>query len=117
MGVFYVDLEIGDPQGERYESVRAMVDSGATYSSLPVLLLNRLGVVPHDTRALLLADGSRIRRDFGRAWIRLDGRQDITSVIFSGSEAPALLGAVTLEQFGLGIDTVKSQLISVDGVT
>ena len=40
MRIFYVDAEIGDPQGERYETVRALVDSGAAYTILPTSLLN-----------------------------------------------------------------------------
>ena len=36
MGVFQIELEIGDPQGERYRTVSALVDSGATYTCCPV---------------------------------------------------------------------------------
>ena len=30
MGLFHVPIEIGDPQGERYERIDALVDTGAT---------------------------------------------------------------------------------------
>jgi hypothetical protein len=31
MGIFHVPIEIGDPRGERFESVEALVDTGATF--------------------------------------------------------------------------------------
>ena len=34
MGVFQVEIEIGDPNGMRFESVEAMVDSGASYTMI-----------------------------------------------------------------------------------
>lgn len=114
MGIFNVKLEIGNPQGERYEVVEAMVDSGSTYTTLPASLLQRLGVSPHDTRTFELADGSRIQRGFGRTWMRLEGKEDISPVVFWRYDVPPLLGAVTLEIFSLGIDPVNSRLIPVN---
>ena len=116
MGTFQVEMEIGDPQGQRYERVNALVDSGATYSTVPSSMLRSLGVVPHGTRRFVMADGTRIERDFGRTWVRLDGQEDIVPVIFSDDDALPLLGAVTLEIFSLGIDPVNSRLIPVDGL-
>ena len=43
MGVFRVEMEIGDPQGERYESVEAMVDSGASYTMIPGVAAPKFG--------------------------------------------------------------------------
>ena len=116
MGTFQVQMEIGDPQGQRYERVEALVDSGATYSTLPASLLRSLGVTPHSTRRFVMADGSRIEREFGQTWARLDGQESIVPVIFGDDNALPLLGAVTLEIFGLGIDPVNSRLIPVDGL-
>ena len=116
MGTFQVEMEIGDPQGRRYERVDALVDSGATYSTLPASMLRSLGVVPHSTRRFVMADGTRIERDFGQTWARLNGQEGIVPVIFGDDNALPLLGAVTLEIFGLGIDPVNSRLIPVDGL-
>ena len=115
MGTFRVEIQIGDPQGERYEAVDALVDSGATYTTLPPSLLRRLGVVPHTKRGFVLADGTRIYRDFGQTWVRLNGERSISPVVFGDEDAAPLLGAVTLEIFGLGIDPVNTRLIQVDG--
>jgi predicted aspartyl protease len=114
MGIFNVELEIGDPEGRNYRVVEAMADSGATYTTLPESLLRGLGVESRSNRTFILADGSRIRRGFGQTWIRLEGEENISPVIFWDDEALPLLGAVTLEIFSLGIDPVNGRLIPLD---
>ncbi len=113
MGIFYVEVQIGDPQGERFETVRVLVDSGATHTTLPESLLNRLGVVPETSRPFTIADGSELERPLGYTRMRLAGESIVTPVAFCKDSEPALLGAVSLEIFGLGIDPVNSRLISV----
>ena len=114
MGTFTVPLEVADPRSRRYETVAALVDSGATCTALPVSMLQRLGVVAHGARRFVLADGRRVELGFGRIWIRLDGREEISPVVFQEDGTQPLLGAVTLEIFGLGIDPVQGRLIPVD---
>lgn len=114
MGTFTVMLGVGDPQGRRYEEVEAMVDSGAAYTVLPASILEGLGVEPHEDRGFVLADGHRVERGFGRTWLRLNGRQDMSPVVFWDENSTPLLGAVTLEIFGLSIDPVNARLVPVD---
>ena len=115
MGNFHITMEVGDAQGLRYEPVQALVDSGATYNILPAPLLSRLGVRPTESGSFILADGRRIQRDMGQTWVRLEGREYIAPVVFGGADTQPIVGAVTLEIFGLGIDPVKERLVSVDG--
>ena len=35
MGTFNADIEIGNPEGSRFETVNALVDTGASMTSLP----------------------------------------------------------------------------------
>ena len=114
MGIFNVALEIGDPQGQRYETVEAMVDSGAAYTIMPASLLDSLGVEARSSRTFILADGTRIRRGFGQTWMRLEGEEYISPVVFWDEGTTPLLGAVTLEIFSLGIDPVNNQLIPIE---
>ena len=113
MGTFNVQIEVGDPGGQNYETVEAMVDSGATFTFIPRSLLERLGVRRHDSMTFEIADGTEMDRDFGLTWIKLDGKQTISPVIFGDDGAAPLLGAVTLEILNLGIDPVNSRLIPV----
>ena len=113
MSTFLVTLEVDDPEGSRFENVDALVDTGATYTFFPAFLLSRLGVEPHRRMEFEIADGSRMERGFGRTWVRLDGNLEVTPVIFGNDEVTPLLGAVTLEIFGLGVDPVNRRLIPV----
>jgi len=47
MGTFSATIELGDPLGQRFESLDAVVDTGSTYTVVPASLLVRLGVVPY----------------------------------------------------------------------
>ena len=116
MGTFQVAIEVGDPDGQRYETVEALVDSGATYTTMPESLLRRLRVAPFSKRTFVLADGTRIERDFGQTWVRLDGEHAISPVVFGDEGAMPLLGALTLEVFSLGIDPVNKRLIPVESL-
>ncbi len=116
MGTFTVELEIGDPDGLRFESVEAMVDSGATFTAAPTSLLRDLGVVPLSSASFALADGRRTERAIGQTWVRLEDDLYIVPVVFGEDDARPLLGAVTLEIFRLGIDPVRGRLVPVDAL-
>lgn len=116
MGTFSVQIQVGDPSGQRFETIDATVDSGATYTVLPASLLERLDVDAHATRHFRLVDGSRVERRFGRTWLRIDGKADVSPVVFWDEGAMPLLGAVTLEILSLGIDPVNRRLIPVDAL-
>jgi carbon-monoxide dehydrogenase small subunit len=116
MGTFKVDVEIGDPQGERYEHVEALVDTGATYTVLPRPLLQRLGVEPHASATLRLADERVVEREVGQTWLRVGGRDVITLVVFADESAAPLLGAYALEGLLLAADPVGKRLVPVEGL-
>ncbi len=116
MGTFRVNIEIGDPQGQRFEPVEALVDTGATYTTVPASMLRRLGVAPISRGLFLLADGSRVERELGQTWIRIDGEAYIAPMVFGDENSQPLVGAVTLEIFRLGVDPVGRRLIPVPGL-
>src|SRR5574341_2232949 len=106
MGTFKVSMDIGDPQGQHFETVEALVDTGATYTVAPRSLLQRLGVVPHTHAPFLLADERQVEYDIGRTWVRFDGQMEIVLVVFGEEAAEPLVGAFTLEAFRLAPDPV-----------
>ena len=116
MGTFRVAIEIGDPRGERYEQVEALVDTGATYTTAPASLLHGLGVTPHDRVPFILADGRRIERDVGQTWVRVDGKSVISLVVFGEESEEALLGAYTLEGVRLTVDPANQRLVPTPGL-
>jgi len=113
MGTFRVRIEIGDATGERWETLEALVDTGATYTMLPAPLLRRLGVNPYTRDVFTLADGRQAEHDIGHGWIRVDGRTVITLVVFGEAAAEPLLGAYALEGLRLAPDPVGRRLMPV----
>jgi len=113
VGTFRVLIEVGDESRRRFESVEALVDTGASHTVLPRRLLEELGVRPHTRAQFLLADGRTVELEMGRAWVRIDGDEEITLVVFGDD---ALLGAVTLEELRLAPDPVGRRLLPVPGL-
>ena len=116
MGTFTVEIEVGDSLGGQFETIEALVDTGATYTMIPASVLNRLGVVPVAQMNFILADGQRIERDVGEASLRILGSSFHSPVVFANEDSNVLLGAVTLQIFGLGVDSLNERLIPVDGL-
>jgi predicted aspartyl protease len=116
MGTFHVDIEVGDPEGRRYEPVEALVDTGATYTSVARPMLDALGVEPHERAWFKLADGRHVEREIGRTWVRVGGRTELTLVVFADPGSPALLGAYALEGLRLAPDPVGRRLVPVPGL-
>jgi len=108
-----VTIEIGDPQGQRYEPMEALADTGSSYTWVPREVLARLGVLPQFRRDSLIADDRIIQRDMAVTMARYDGQALPTLVVFGDEGSMALLGAYTLEGFGLAVDPVNRRLVPV----
>jgi predicted aspartyl protease len=113
MGTFKVTIQVGDPQGTRYESVEALVDTGATYTRAPAPLLQALGVRRERTRLFQIADNRTVERATGQTFVRVEGIEVITIVVFGEPGEDSLLGAYTLEGAGFAVDPVRRLLIPV----
>ena len=115
MGTFKVNMGIGDPQGREYEPVETLMDTGATYTTIPGSLLRRLGVGADRQVEFELVDGSVIERDVGQTWVQINGDTAIVPVVFADEGSAPLLGAVTLEIFLLTVDPIRQRLVPVRG--
>ena len=116
MGTFYWPLEISSPDGLRWETVQALVDTGASHSVLPASLLRRLGVVPFRTVLHRIADGRRIPREIGETKLRVNGLEATRIVAFGDDDLPPLMGADTLQGILLVVDPVEERLIPTDAL-
>ncbi len=116
MGTFSAAIEIGDPTGFRFETVTALVDTGASLTTLPGSLLQSLGVIHHTEFTFVLADGREIQRPVGQTWIRVAGQSVITLVVFGDEDTEPLLGAYSLQGLMLGVDSPNEQLVPTDGL-
>jgi clan AA aspartic protease len=111
MGAFRVTIEIADKTGERFMQLDALVDTGATYTWVPASVLRQLGHSPDEQREFVLAHGRDVT--YGLAWllVRFDGRVRPTPITFGDEGTEPLLGVVTSEEFGLGVDAVNQRLV------
>ncbi len=110
MGTFPVSIGVGGSEHGPFETIEVLVDTGATYTVLPRPFLENLGVVPHARAPFVVADGREIELEIGRAWIRIDGREELSLVVFGEA---ALLGAFTLEALRLAPDPISRRLVPV----
>ncbi len=115
MGEFRYPLEVGDLQGQRFETVEALVDTGATFTVIPASVLERLGVPRQERLRFRLADDQVVELDAGETRVRLAGRTVYTVVVF-GQEGRALLGVVTLETALLAVDPVRQRLVPTEAL-
>ncbi len=115
MGVFRVPIEIGDFAGARFETVSALVDTGATYTMMPRSVLASLGINPEWRRTFALADGREREFEMAHATVRLDGATTTTIAVFGEEGAAPTLGAYTLEGFGLAVDPSGQRLVELAG--
>ncbi len=90
-----------------------MVDTGSTYAVFPESLLTGLGIAPREVRRFELADNRIVEYPMVRASLLLEERENIVPVVFASEDASPILGATTLEIFGLGVDPVAQKLIPV----
>ena len=115
MGTFFQSVEIAAATHGDFQSVEAMVDTGATYTSAPRPLLEGLGIAASETRSFLLANGQSVEYDIVQIRVRIDGQERYTVCIFGEEQSTPLLGAFTLEAFSLVVDPVNQRLAPVQG--
>jgi clan AA aspartic protease len=115
MGTFRTTIRVGDLPGGPDLALEALVDTGATYVTIPASRLRELGVQPVERRSFILADGRQAEYEVGFAMVALDGRRAPTLVVFGDEGSEPLVGAVILETLGLAADPVGKRLIPVPG--
>ena len=116
MGTFRVQINIGDSQGERWTSLDALVDTGASVVSAPASVLQDLNIAPVMRQTFRSAHGEVREMELGRTWVRFEGREVMTLVVFNDEGSTPLLGALALEEAFLGVDPVGQRLVPVEGL-
>src|SRR5438093_6391819 len=116
MTAFRVEISIGNRQGQRFDTLNALVDTGSTYTWIPRARFAALGIAPEFRREFELADGRVIELDMAVASARLNGQTLPTLVIFGERDTEPLLGVFTLEGFGMAVDPLNERLFSVRGL-
>jgi len=117
MGTFREKIKITNPEEPKKSvEIECVVDTGATYTWIPLDILEKIGLVPVFKRKFKIADGSVIERPMAEVLISLRGETIHTLVAFGDAGSEPLVGAVTLEEFGLTVDPVNKTLVPVPGL-
>ena len=103
-------MQVFSASGDRFETIDALVDTGASYSQVPGSILQRLGVFPTDTVEAVLADGRVVEDSAAEIRVRIDGRETSTWVTFGPEDVAPLLGAHALEGVRLAVDPLQQHL-------
>ena len=111
VGTFGVDFAITNLATGRSRSLNGIVDTGAAYSVIPESILQEMGVEAEYTEPFVLADGSRVELAVGWVIMELDGRKRRVYVVFGPGNETTLVGAMSLEAFGLAADARNGRLI------
>ncbi len=100
MGITYIEGVARGPHGKE-ETVRFLVDSGATYSLLPNPIWQAIELEPKRDVTFSLADGTTVQRPVSECYLVLPQGEGHSPVILGEPGDEALLGVVTLEILGL----------------
>lgn len=101
MGITYTEGMVRGPGGKQ-QSVRFLIESGATYSLLPGGTWEAIELLPKREFDFALADGTVVRRRVSECYMVLPQGEGHTPVILGEpGDEEALLGVVTLEILGL----------------
>ena len=111
MGVFDWPIRVSSSDDARSLDIDAIVDTGATYTALPTGVLELLGIVPTRRHTFEMADGRCRVMDVGSARITINGATGVTPVVFGPEGTDALLGAVTLQELALAVDSSRETLV------
>ena len=80
-------------------------------SAVPASVLRDLGVAPEMKEIGQLADGSEKEVDVAYTWLRLNGREVMTHVIFNEEFTDPLLGSLALETLLYMLDPAGERLV------
>jgi predicted aspartyl protease len=114
VGTFFHPITLTGPNGERV-TLDALVDRGATFTSVPEDVLSGLQVEPSRRARLRLADGSLQVQALGEVAAEIDGEEVQTIVVFGPPDSPPAIGAYTLEGLLLGVDPIEQKLVPIEG--
>ena len=111
MGTFIAEVRIANPASpEKAAELKLLVDTGSAYTWVAASVLAELGVSPSTTRRIRTIQGHIVERPATEVLLTLDGQTLHTICLFGQPGELEVLGAVTLEQFGLAVDPVQQRL-------
>ena len=116
MGAFSHPITLIGAQDTQSETLDALVDTGATFTSAPEATLERIGIRRENQIRFRLANGEVVEHAIGEVVAEMDGVRRTIICIFGPEGGQALIGAHTLEAFLLAVDPVEQRLIPTEAL-
>ena len=110
MGETHVRFKLSGLPRNHWEEFSALVDTGATFTSLPRKSLESLGIHPEQEAEVLVADGRSLQRWLSHAWIEIQGIQRINTIMLGEEGDASVIGVTTLETCLLGVDPATGRV-------
>jgi predicted aspartyl protease len=110
---FKFPLDVARSSAGKRARVDALIDTGASFTWLPADILDGLRIRREHRRRFEFADGRSEYYDTGVAWVKLDGWEGQTPVVFGDIGSMPLVGCATLDDFSLAVDPVNERLLPV----
>jgi predicted aspartyl protease len=109
MGITYIQATVSNDG--RSATLEFLVESGTRYTLLPLETWKALELEPMRSMRFLLADGTGIERNLTECRISLPAHGTLHTPVILGEERDdALLGVITLEEFGLALNPFERTL-------
>lgn len=106
-----VKVRLSNPvlSGGRKVVEKALVDTGATFTTVPQSIARKLKLKSIGKRRVTTAD-RRLLLDESFAHIEVDGKSTVTPLLISRTLDKILIGVITLEALGMAEDPTKGTL-------
>ena len=103
-------MTVSTLSGENPQEVDALVDTGSRRTMLPGDVLREMQTPIRWTGQFEMADGRVVEMPVGEARVTVNGMDVVTQVIFGADGCQTLLGALTLQELELVVDTPNERL-------
>lgn len=114
LGHVHVEAVVTGLKGS--EKVKALADTGATYTMLPLDLVKRIQVIETPLREdVKLADGSIKPMPVGLCYLEIADRRIVSKPLIGGDEP--LVGVLDMEALGIKVDPTTGTIEFVRGYT
>ncbi len=112
MGTFSVKMRVWNPaQPGGVEELDAFVDTGAAFSWISRVSLQRLGVAPSRKMSFRTIEGRLLERDMATVYVSID-KYSVPDVVVVAEEGEMeVVGAHTVEGLGMAADPVQKKLV------
>ncbi len=108
MGQTHVDISIHGESGSVV--VTALADTAATFTKVPRVVFDEVGLEAAYEAEIEIGDGRTIRRQLALADVEIDGVCRPVLVSVGGDGEQPLVGYTTLETLGFKVNTVAHRL-------